>query len=72
MKPSLTGRAAAVFGMLVTLLMILMKVLPIVPGHFTRYEWVALAVWAVLGFLIRIPARQTSHPSERNVRIAEI
>lgn len=53
MRPNLAGRVAAVFGMLVTLLMILVKVLPIVPGHFTRYEWVALAIWGGLGALIR-------------------
>jgi hypothetical protein len=37
--------------------MILVKVLPIVPGHFTIYEWIALAIWATLGFLMRLPAR---------------
>lgn len=58
MKPRLLDRLAAAFGILVTLLMILVKVSPIVPGHFTRYEWVALAVWAVLGFLVHVPARR--------------
>ena len=38
----LRGRAAAVFGLLVTTLMVLVKVVPVVPGHFTRYEWIAL------------------------------
>ena len=59
MKPRLLDRAAALFGFLVTSLMILVKVLPIIPGHFTRYEWVALAIWAVLGFLIRLPAKRS-------------
>jgi basic amino acid/polyamine antiporter, APA family len=57
MKPRFIDRMAAAFGFLVTSLMILVKVLPIVPGHFTGYEWMALAIWAVLGFLIRLPAR---------------
>ena len=57
MKPSLPDRAAAAFGTLVTLAMILVKVLPVVPGHFTRYEWIALAVWGILGLLVRVPAR---------------
>ena len=57
MKPSLLDRSAAAFGILVTSAMILVKVLPIVPGHFTRYEWLALAIWAILGLVIRIPAR---------------
>jgi hypothetical protein len=25
--------------------------IPWIPGHFTRYEWMALALWAVLGGL---------------------
>ena len=59
MKPHLSGRLAAVFGLLVTSLMVLVKVVPIVPGHFTRHEWIALAIWAVLGLMIRVPgARQ--------------
>jgi len=65
MRPSLLDRAAAAFGVLVTSLMILVKVLPIVPGHFTRYEWIALGIWGVLGLLVRIPARsRTSGAAE--------
>jgi hypothetical protein len=37
--------------------MVLVKILPIVPGHFSRYEWLALALWALLGLLVRIPAK---------------
>ena len=54
---SLLDRTAAAFGFLVTLLMILVKVLPIIPGHFTRYEWLALAIWIALGLLVHAPAR---------------
>jgi len=57
MKPTGLDRAAAAFGVLVTLAMVLVKVLPIVPGHFTLYEWIALAIWAGLGLLARIPAK---------------
>jgi APA family basic amino acid/polyamine antiporter len=64
MKPCLLDRAAAAFGFLVTSLMILVKVFPIVPGHFTLYEWIALAIWGILGLLVRIPARsRTSGPA---------
>jgi len=52
MKPALAGRVAALIGLLVTSLMILAKVVPAIPGHFTRYEWIALGVWIVLGVLI--------------------
>ena len=52
MKPGRAGRAAAAFGIVVTLLMVIAKVAPFVPGHFTRYEWLALAIWAVLGVIV--------------------
>lgn len=57
---SLLDRIAAAFGFLVTLFMILVKALPIIPGHFTRYEWLALAIWAALGVLVHAPARMNA------------
>jgi amino acid transporter len=56
-RPSRTGgialssaeRAVAVFGLLVGIAMALMKVVPLIPGHFTVYEWLALGVWILLG-----------------------
>jgi hypothetical protein len=59
MKPQFKGLVAAIFGLVVTTLMILVKVVPLVPGHFTRYEWIALAIWAGLGLLIRTPPDET-------------
>jgi basic amino acid/polyamine antiporter, APA family len=53
MRPSSLGRMAAATGILVTSLLLLMKVLPQVPGHFTRYEWIALAAWVGLGLLLK-------------------
>ena len=67
MKPALGGRIAAVIGLLVTFLMVLAKVVPVVPGHFTRYEWIALALWAALGALVassRSRAEITTQPIE--------
>jgi hypothetical protein len=29
--------------------MLLMKIVPAIPGHFTMYEWLALAIWIALG-----------------------
>ena len=55
MKPQLWGRAAAIFGLLVTSAMVFVKLVPLVPGHFTRYEWLALLLWAGVGAWIRIP-----------------
>ena len=31
--------------------MILMKIVPFVPGHFSGYEWLALGIWLALGWL---------------------
>ena len=49
MKLSTTERAVAWFGLTVGIAMALMKLVPAIPGHFTIYEWLALAVWIALG-----------------------
>lgn len=46
---SIAERSVAMFGLLVGLCMILMKIVPVVPGHFTAYEWLALGIWIALG-----------------------
>jgi len=56
MKPSMAGRAAAVFGILMTALMVLVKIVPVVPGHFTKYEWMAVGIWAMIGAAMRMSA----------------
>ena len=61
MKPAFGGRAAAAAGLVVTSLMILAKVVPVVPGHFTRYEWVALALWGGLGGLAAASRSRTEN-----------
>ena len=33
----------------VGLLMIVMKIVPGVPGHFSGYEWLALGIWSLIG-----------------------
>jgi basic amino acid/polyamine antiporter, APA family len=38
-------------GVVVSLLLVLMKWLPNVPGHFSVAEWVALGVWLAIGLL---------------------
>jgi basic amino acid/polyamine antiporter, APA family len=42
-------RLIAVVGVTVGLLMILMKIVPGIPGHFTVYEWLALGIWGLIG-----------------------
>jgi amino acid transporter len=53
LSPTVRGRRIAALAVCVTLLMVLMKVLPVVPGHFTTPEWMALIAWCVLGALAR-------------------
>jgi amino acid transporter len=69
MKPKLIGRTAAAFGLLVTGLMIMVKVLPMIPGHFTRYEWIALAGWSSLGILIRVRRDSTNRGPEEKTSL---
>jgi len=72
MKPSFRGLAAAIAGLLVTSLMLLVKVLPVVPGHFTRYEWMALALWGGLGALIRASRNRGEQVSERTLEVSDV
>ena len=50
-------RMVAALGIVVSLLLVLMKWLPGVPGHFTVAEWTALGVWLTLGLLMHRRAR---------------
>lgn len=49
MGPAPRERAVAVVGATVGMLMILMKIVPAVPGHFSGYEWLALGIWSAVG-----------------------
>jgi basic amino acid/polyamine antiporter, APA family len=54
------------FGLMVALAMVLMKIVPRVPGHFTGYEWLALGVWVALGALFyRKAAGQQEHQEQK-------
>jgi basic amino acid/polyamine antiporter, APA family len=55
-KPDVTmlsaaERAIAWFGLAVGIAMALMKLVPIIPGHFTVYEWLALGIWIAIGIV---------------------
>jgi amino acid transporter len=41
-----------VTGLGVVVLLFLMKILPVIPGHFSPAEWIALGIWLVLGALL--------------------
>jgi amino acid transporter len=52
MRPAGRERMIAIIGVLVGLVMILMKLVPRIPGAFSGYEWLALAVWVMIGALL--------------------
>jgi basic amino acid/polyamine antiporter, APA family len=51
LKLSTIGNAVALFALGVAIAMALMKLVPLVPGHFSAYEWLALVIWIVLGVI---------------------
>jgi amino acid transporter len=72
MRPPWRRRSAAVFGLIVTSIMILVKLVPLVPGHFTWHEWIALAIWGLLGAAVRTSRkRDSSRQPEMAVASAE-
>jgi APA family basic amino acid/polyamine antiporter len=63
MDRGLTQRVIAACGVAVASLLVAIKLLPGVPGHFSLYEWTAFAAWCVLGFiLMQRPRRILSTP----------
>jgi APA family basic amino acid/polyamine antiporter len=52
MGPAPRERFIAMVGAMVGLGMILMKVVPDIPGHFTGSEWLALAIWILMGAIL--------------------
>ncbi len=53
MRPTMFRRTVAGIGALVALALVLMKILPFVPGHFSRYEWIACAGWVAVGVIMK-------------------
>jgi len=52
MGPPPRERIIAGIGAAVGLMMILMKIVPLVPGHFSGYEWLSLAIWIAIGAVL--------------------
>lgn len=67
MGPPVKERVVAAIGVAVGLLMILMKVVPVVPGHFTGYEWLALGIWAGIGTILGCRVPKTAPVAGRSV-----
>ena len=60
MRPAPSQRLIAGLGVVLGIFMVLMKILPFIPGHFTTYEWLALATWILLGMALNWRERATS------------
>jgi APA family basic amino acid/polyamine antiporter len=47
-------RVVTGLGISVSLLLCLMKVLPVFPGHFSPAEWTAFGIWVAIGFVLHV------------------
>jgi hypothetical protein len=45
-------RIIAIFGAIASVALVSMKFLPFAPGHFTVAEYIALAIWLMLGLVL--------------------
>ncbi|HEY6931095.1 MAG TPA: APC family permease [Thermoanaerobaculia bacterium] len=61
-RPARTGSRAALLGAAVSLAIIAMKVLPGIPGSFSRAEWIAFGLWSGLGLVLWM-ARHRAKPN---------
>jgi amino acid transporter len=52
-------RTIALIGSVVALCFALLKIVPGIPGHFTRAEWVALGVWLGAGVAFKLSNHRT-------------
>ncbi|MGH9453403.1 MAG: APC family permease [Terriglobia bacterium] len=57
MRPAWGARSIAILGIMVSALLILMKLAPFVPGHFTHREYLALGLWMLAGVAVSWPTR---------------
>jgi len=64
-EKGMEGRCIAALGALVALLLVAMKIVPSFPGHFSRPEWIALAVWLAIGATLRLLGGRVRRSGER-------
>lgn len=57
----------AVVGLTVAMVMLLIKIVPFVPGHFTVYEWITLGIWMALGAMMHRPMAVHEPPRQEAV-----
>jgi len=64
---SVSEKSCGAVALTVAVAMGLMKVIPLVPGHFTAYEWLALAVWIGVGLVVGHRSLLQSSPQTSSV-----
>src|SRR5215472_11224171 len=47
-------RALTGLGIVVSLMLVLMKMLPVFPGHFSLAEWIAFGIWVLVGAALHL------------------
>jgi amino acid transporter len=70
-RPRPWDRAIALLGALVGFAMIVMKLVPSIPGHFSSWEWLAFGLWVLFGsgpYLISCVAARGASNSEPGIR----
>ena len=63
---NLRSRVLTSLGVLVAVLLLVMKLVPTFPGHFTEAEWIALAIWLVLGASLHLRSSSSSSRTSAN------
>jgi amino acid transporter len=64
-EPRMGFRLITGLGICVSVLLLLMKLIPAFPGHFTHAEWIALATWLLLGAALHRRSRSASRTLAR-------
>jgi basic amino acid/polyamine antiporter, APA family len=64
MGPPVRERLIAILGVAVGFMMIAMKLVPWIPGHFSGYEWLTLAIWVALGCILGFRSRNVHQWAE--------
>jgi amino acid transporter len=64
---NLRSRALTSLGILVAFLLLVMKLVPAFPGHFSQAEWLALAIWLGLGAALHLRSSSSARSSAPSV-----
>jgi amino acid transporter len=65
LRPSARDRVIAIVGIVVGVLMMLMKLIPAIPGHFSLNEWIAFALWSAAGVIVAISRRNDREAAQQ-------